>query len=570
MPRLIVILSVLLFACGGGGGAGGGGGGGDDGGGTPDADTSMNPDGQVPGDGSDGNTCGGPCDTPPDACHALTGTCEGGVCQYAFVEDATCDDGNACTVADTCAAGACTGTPLVCDAAPANVCISGSQLKAYDQVGSCNGGLCTYASQIIDCGAGGCANGACVTDPCANVTCDSPPSGCFASPGTCVNGSCTYPYANGTSCNDSNSCTLSDACQSGVCVGAPMACNTPPPNVCEDASTLKVYVPSGSCQVGSCSYSYGFASCAGGCANGQCNGTGWVVMTSNVSVDLDTVWASSATSAWAGGVDGTLAYYNGAQWQVRASGTTQEILQIHGTASNNIFAFAGTYQSALLYFDGTSWSSVATIPLYYTMSIYTLGTKDVLVFGQTTSTYGSNSLVRIHEVGGTWQTTTLEQGTVFRRSNYGYRVWAESPTSVYLPGGNYWDGTDVTVLGQNTYSLGGPGRMWKSGSLVLGQDWQNGTTVMYRYDAGANMWTPMATGFAGTIEDFHGPSANRIFLVGYTSGSGTTTGHVLYFDGVGWTNSPLPAGVPRLRSVWALATGEVLAVGDDGTIIKGP
>ena len=562
MQRLIAIVSVLLFACGGGGGAGGPGGGG-----SQDADVGTDPDGQVTPDGPGDPSCG-PCDTPPDACHALVGTCEGGVCQYAFVEDAPCDDGNPCTVADTCSAGACTGTPQVCEGPPANVCISGTQLKTYDQVGACNGGLCTYASQVITCGSGGCVNGACATDPCANVTCNSPPSGCFASPGTCQNGSCTYPYANGASCNDSNACTSADSCQSGVCLGAPMACNTPPPNVCEDASTLKIYVVSGSCQLGSCSYGYGFASCAGGCANGQCNGTGWTVMTSNVSVDLTTVWASSATSAWAGGEAGTLAYYNGAQWQVRASGTTQDIAQIHGTASNNIFAFAGTYQSALLYYDGTSWSTVATVPLYYTMSIFTIGTKDVLVFGQTTSTFGSNTLMRYHDVGGTWQATTLKQGTAFRRANYGYRLWAESLTSVYLPGGNYWDGTNVTVLGQNTYSLGGPGRMWKSGSLVLGQDWQNGTTIMYSY--ANNMWTPMATGFVGTIEDFHGPSADRIFLVGYTSGNSMTTGHVLYYDGVGWTNSPLPAGVPRLQSVWALATGEVFAVGDAGTILKGP
>jgi len=345
-----------------------------------------------------------------------------------------------------------------------------------------------------------------------------------------------------------------------------MSCNTPPANVCENASTLKIYVSSGSCQLGTCSYGYGYASCANGCANGQCNGTGWTVMTSNVTVELKTVWASSATSAWAGGVAGTLVYYNGAQWQVRASGVTSDIYQIHGTASNNIFAFADTYQTKLLYYDGTSWSTVATLPLYYTMSIFTIGTKDVLAFGQTSSS-GGYSLIRYREVAGTWQPTTLAT-TGFRRPNYGYRIWAESLTSVYLPGGNYWDGTTVTPLGQATYSLGGPGRMWKSGSLVLGQDWQNGTTIMYSYAPSA--WTPMPTGFAGTIEDFHGPSANRIFLVGYTSTSTTTTGHVLYYDGVGWTNSPLPAGVPRLHSVWALATGEVFAVGLAGTIIKGP
>jgi hypothetical protein len=559
MLRLLVAIPLFLLACGGGGGGSSG-----------DPDSATSGDGQGNGDGSGGGTCGA-CNMPPTACHALAGTCEGGVCNYAFVEDAPCNDGNACTVADTCSAGGCTGTPLVCESPPANVCISGTQLKAYDQTGACNGGLCTYASHVITCGNGGCVNGACVTDPCANVTCNSPPSGCFASPGTCQNGSCTYPYANGASCNDNNSCTSNDACQSGVCFGAPKTCNTPPPNVCENASTVKVYVANGSCSAGTCSYSYGYASCANGCANGQCNGTGWTVMTSNVTVELKTVWASSASSAWAGGASGTLVYYNGAQWQVRASGTTGDIFQIHGTASNNIFAFAETFQTQLLYYDGTAWATVATLPLYHTMAIATIGTKDVLVFGQASSTFGSNALMRYREVGGVWQGTTLKQGSAFfRRSNYGYRIWAESANDAYLPGGNYWDGTNATMLGQATYSLGGPGRMWKSGSLVIGQDWQNGTTVMYTYQASTNMWTPMATGFAGTIEDFHGPNANRIFLVGYTSANSTTTGHVLYYDGVGWTSSALPAGVPRLRSVWALATGEVFAVGDAGKIIQGP
>jgi hypothetical protein len=556
MLRLIVLaIPLFMFACGEGGGS------------SPGTDSSTSGDGQVGGDGSGGMGCG-PCNTPPTACHSVVGTCEGGLCQYAFVEDAPCDDGNACTVADTCSAGSCTGTPQVCEAPPANVCISGSQLKAFDQVGACNGGLCTYASHVVTCGAGGCANGACVTDPCANVTCNSPPSGCFASPGTCQNGSCTYGYADGASCNDSNACTSTDSCQSGVCVGVPKSCNTPPPNVCENPSTLKLYVSNGSCQLGTCSYSYGYASCANGCANGQCNGNGWTMMTSNVTVELKTVWASSATSAWAGGAAGTLVYYNGAQWQARASGTTRDIMQINGTASNNVFAMVDNYQTMLLHYDGTSWSPIGTLPIYYTYAIVAIGTKDVLAFGQTVLSSTSQTLLRYREVNGVWQLTTLKEGTTFRRPNYGYRIWAESPTSVYLPGGNYWDGTNNTLLGPATYSGNGPGRMFKSGSLVIGQDWQNGTTIMFSY--APNTWTPMATGFVGTIEDFHGPSANRIFLTGYTSANGTTTGHVLYFDGVGWTSSPLPAGVPRLRSIWALATGEVFAVGNAGTIIKGP
>jgi hypothetical protein len=550
MQRLLLALSLSLFSCGGRHS------------GASSPDGASIDDGRGGDDGSGSSSECGPCNTPPTACHAKLGTCEDGVCQYAFVDDAPCDDGNPCTVADTCSAGACSGTPMVCDTAPENVCISSSQLKTYDQVGACNGGLCTYASHVITCGAGGCSNGACVTDPCANVTCNSPPSGCFAAQGTCSNGSCTYPYADGASCNDSNACTSSDSCQSGVCLGVPKTCNTPPPNVCENATTLKVYATSGACSAGTCSYSYGYASCAGGCSANHCNATGWTVMTSNVTVQLNTVWASSPTSAWAGGSAGTLVYYNGAQWQVRSSGTGTDILQIHGTAANNVFAVTYTQ---LLYYDGTSWSVAATVPLGST--IFALGTKDVLVYGPVTTTGTTRSLVRYREVSGSFQPTTLVQGS-FRLPDQGSRMWAESATSVYLPGANYWDGTTVTPLGQATYSTAGPGRMWKSGSLVLGLDDEFGPTVLYRLDG--TMWTPLATGFAGFISDFHGPSQNRVFLVGGISGASGTTGAVLYYDGVGFTSEVLPAGVPGLRAVWGLATGEVFAVGDGGTIIEGP
>src|SRR5687767_11136073 len=137
MLRALPAIFVVLFACGPGGGDGGGG---DDGPGpTPDSRTA---------DAPEQGTCG-TCNDPPTDCHERIGSCVGGVCQYAFVDNAPCDDGNACTVGDTCGNGVCGGTPLLCEDAPSNVCISGSQLKAYDQVGACVGGLCTYGSQTV-------------------------------------------------------------------------------------------------------------------------------------------------------------------------------------------------------------------------------------------------------------------------------------------------------------------------------------------------------------------------------------------------------------------------------------
>jgi hypothetical protein len=47
-------------------------------------------------------------------------------------------------------------------------------------------------------------------------------------------------------------------------------------------------------------------------------------------------------------------------------------------------------------------------------------------------------------------------------------------------------------------------------------------------------------------------------------------GFVTYYDGTGWTNAVLPSGTDTLTAVWAAPTGQVFAVGDNGTIVGGP
>jgi beta-glucanase (GH16 family) len=93
----------------------------------------------------------------------LTGPCAG------KAGGAACDDGNACTLVDTCQAGACIGSvPVVC--APEGAC---------HVAGACDP-----------------ATGACSTP---------------ASP-------------DGTPCSDGDGCTQGDTCHEGSCVGAPLAC----------------------------------------------------------------------------------------------------------------------------------------------------------------------------------------------------------------------------------------------------------------------------------------------------------------------------------------------------------
>jgi len=165
--------------------------------------------------------------TAADQCH-VAGVCNNatGVCSSPASPDGTaCNDGNACTQTDTCRAGACTGTnPVVCAAADqchvAGVCNNAtgvcSNPPSPDGTTCNDGNACTRTDACL---AGVCSG----RNP---VTCTASDQ-CHAA-GTCDPGSgaCSNPaLPNGTRCDDGNACTQSDSCQAGACAGSnPVSC----------------------------------------------------------------------------------------------------------------------------------------------------------------------------------------------------------------------------------------------------------------------------------------------------------------------------------------------------------
>jgi len=139
-----------------------------------------------------------------DACNQLVG------CTHEHNNNA-CEDGDVCTLGDTCENGLCEpGFELDCD--DGNVCTDDS----CDPAGGClnqgnlddcdDGNACTDADK---CEQGKCLPGAPVDcddgNPCTDDACD---------PGT----GCTHTH-NTADCSDGDKCTLDDKCQQGACVG---------------------------------------------------------------------------------------------------------------------------------------------------------------------------------------------------------------------------------------------------------------------------------------------------------------------------------------------------------------
>ncbi|MSP92825.1 MAG: hypothetical protein EXR79_13645 [Myxococcales bacterium] len=249
-------------------------------------------------DGCSGGTCKG---GPPLACDdnnlCTTDSCDPGSGCKKVNNTSPCSDGNACTMADACSAGACKGMPtLPCDdgkLCTMDTCEPGSGCKYTSIVVGCtDGNACTLND--------GCANGTCQAgalkgcndnDNCSNDSCDPASGNCvfkaiIGCGGNCAtNGDCsdnngctvdmctTGKCANAPSpaaCSDGNACTLNDVCASGLCNGGlPPNCDDNQPctsDNCEPVAGCKHGTNTLSCNDNN--------ACSTGdlCANGSCKG----------------------------------------------------------------------------------------------------------------------------------------------------------------------------------------------------------------------------------------------------------------------------------------------------------
>jgi hypothetical protein len=171
---------------------------------------------------------------PADQCHAA-GVCDPntGLCEYPPLADGTpCDDGNACTLTDTCQEGVCDGSAaegITITCAPADQCHTAGVCDP--RTGLCknppladgtpcdDGNACTLTDTCQE----GVCNGSTaegITITCAPIDQCHAAGVCDPSTGLCNN----PPLADGTSCDDGDVSTAKDICTAGTCGGAPVVC----------------------------------------------------------------------------------------------------------------------------------------------------------------------------------------------------------------------------------------------------------------------------------------------------------------------------------------------------------
>jgi hypothetical protein len=213
------------------------------------------------------------CDAGPNG-----GGCCGATCQFR-ANGTLCRDANACTQADVCQAGVCTGgDPIVCTAT-----------DPCRDAGTCNPATGTCSQPAKPNGSACDDRNACTqVDACQSGTCRGGSAVICSASGTCTTASCDpttgacgeTPKADGTACSDADACTSADRCVAGVCASGD-------PLVCDDFMSCTA----DRCDAATgCSFSSAGATCEA-CDAAQC---------SDCSARCDTVNQNCVTACWEG------------------------------------------------------------------------------------------------------------------------------------------------------------------------------------------------------------------------------------------------------------------------------
>ena len=264
--------------------------------------------------------------------------------------------------------------------------------------------------------------------------------------------------------------------------------------------------------------------------------------------DLHGVWGSADNQAFAVGSGGVILYYNGHNWSLMTSGTTQNLLGIWGHSESEIFVVGGggtTPGGVILHYDGDEWST--PMPGEFIPALHGVwGTAGNNVFA-----VGADGTI-LHYDGHSWSTPMPSGTPAFLRG-----IWGRSASDIFVVGDGgtilHYDGHNWSTMESGTelflHSVWGTG---ENHVFALGE---SGTILHYD----GHHWSTMKSGTELFLHNVWGTGENDVFAVG-------ESGTILHYDGHHW--STMKSGTDQtLWGVWGGSLNDVFVVGDGGLLL---
>jgi hypothetical protein len=274
-------------------------------------------------------------------------------------------------------------------------------------------------------------------------------------------------------------------------------------------------------------------------------------MPSGTNVTLRDVWGSSSSDVFAVGDNGTILHFDGSRWSAMSSPTADTLRGISGTSPDNVYA-SGDNGTALRY-DGTTWTvldpqtsnNLGPVGAWHTYGAFV--DRDV------------PGLIRVYDDGsGSWFSDDTRTGAVIndlrwipetaddRPVDQDFFLVGDAGAGFYNEGG--WQPLEVGTADLVSVFGTAPGN-----AFVLDEE-----GVLWHF-RGSAQGIPVASVGASTAD-----AVQRVYDEILLFGAG---GGVFRYDRCGVTE--VRSGVTAdFLAAWAEPGGDVIAVGDAGTILR--
>lgn len=271
--------------------------------------------------------------------------------------------------------------------------------------------------------------------------------------------------------------------------------------------------------------------------------TGWKLQPSGIKTNLYDLFGPSWSDVYGVGMDGAIAHFNGASWQIQQSPATHTLRSVYG-ADGQVFAVGD--KGTVVRFSGNSWALLDYPKANNLQGVWASAATFVVAAGEYTIDLWN---------GTKWSTMPGSIGHRF------HGVWGVNPQNIWAVGDygkivRYTNGmwaSQSSPVGNTLRAVWGtsPTDVWAAG---------DGGTVVH-FDG--TEWTQVESGVFSSLLDIWGTGPKNIYFVG-------TKGRVLHYDGTVLVDETLANNEQDLLAVFGSKEADLVLASGNHQVVLGP